>query len=44
MIRLDYFDEAIGVTEGLAIFEDFLKCGKVNFISRLSSVLMHANR
>ncbi|KAG8212883.1 hypothetical protein J3R82DRAFT_11216 [Butyriboletus roseoflavus] len=29
MIRLDYFDEAIGVTEGLAIFEEFLRCDEL---------------
>lgn len=30
MIRLDYFDEAIGVVEGFSIFEDLLRCGKIN--------------
>ncbi|KAG8212876.1 hypothetical protein J3R82DRAFT_11208 [Butyriboletus roseoflavus] len=29
MIRLDYFDEAIGVTEGFTIFEDLLECGEL---------------
>lgn len=28
MIRLDYFDEAVGVTEGFTILEDLLGCGK----------------
>ncbi|KAF8124786.1 hypothetical protein EV363DRAFT_1403054 [Boletus edulis] len=29
MIRLDYFDEAVGVTEGFAILEDLLRCDKL---------------
>ena len=33
MIRLDYFDDAIGVTEGFAVFEDLLKCGKADAFS-----------
>ncbi|KAG9314812.1 hypothetical protein JVU11DRAFT_3903 [Chiua virens] len=29
MIRLDYFDEAIGITQGFTIFEDLMRCGKL---------------
>ena len=33
MIRLDYFDDAVGVTEGFTIFEDLLRCGKADLFS-----------
>lgn len=33
MIRLDYFDEAIGIIEGFSIFEDLLKCGRMNLFA-----------
>ncbi|KAI9566938.1 hypothetical protein HD554DRAFT_1079571 [Boletus coccyginus] len=29
MMRLDYFDEAIGVTEGFSILEDLLRCSEI---------------
>lgn len=35
MIRLDYFDEAIGVIEGFSIFEDLMRCGKIIFSTLL---------
>ena len=44
MIRLDYFDEAIGVTEGFTIFEDLLRFGEVNFIFYPFSVFMCTGR
>lgn len=39
MIRLDYFDEAIGITEGFTIFEELLRCGKINLLSRMVEYL-----
>ena len=44
MIRLDYFDEAVGPVEGFDILRNLLRCGKADSSFRFCVALMHANR